>query len=355
MISADQTSVAPLTSATVRPVTTELAAHHSTQRDLALDFTKGALVLCMVAYHTLNYFRYDVNLLRHLHFLPPSFIFISGYLIAHHYLPKLRQDGPGIAGRLFVRGLKVFALFVALNVLVQALFPTSYNRTLGLDRLAANLAEIFLTGEGRATVFGVLLPISYILFLSAALLCVVRRNPSTLALMAVIAIAACAALAQQGALTFNLELLSMGLLGMGVGLAPRQLLKQTARNLALIVGCYLAYSLAVRLWYPTYLINTAGVLLSLLLFYSIGFHLDARGNTLRSLTVLGNYSLLGYLAQIAILQILFRLSRHYGFWEGNVWAPFIVTGLLTYSVVKGVDLLRARSALTDRSYRAIFA
>lgn len=45
----------------------------------ALDFTKGALVLTMVLYHWLNYFVGVTGYYyRYLHFLTPSFIFITG-------------------------------------------------------------------------------------------------------------------------------------------------------------------------------------------------------------------------------------------------------------------------------------
>ena len=80
-------------------------------RNSALDFTKGALVLFMVLYHSLNYFRLDRGgpYLTYLRFLSPSFIFISGFLITHIYRSKYQtwdwRLAPAFAGpRLEIAG-----------------------------------------------------------------------------------------------------------------------------------------------------------------------------------------------------------------------------------------------------------
>ncbi len=48
--------------------------------------------------------------------LTPSFIFITGFLVSHVYLRRYAADSPVLRGRLLRRGLKLLALFVALNV-----------------------------------------------------------------------------------------------------------------------------------------------------------------------------------------------------------------------------------------------
>ena len=57
-------------------------------RDHALDFTRGALVLCMVAYHSVNYSGGDPAILRHLRFLPGAFVFLAGFTVGRLYLPR---------------------------------------------------------------------------------------------------------------------------------------------------------------------------------------------------------------------------------------------------------------------------
>jgi peptidoglycan/LPS O-acetylase OafA/YrhL len=325
------------------------------ERNAALDFAKGGLVLCMVAYHSINYFRYDVQLLRHLHFVPSSFIFIAGFLLTHVYLPKMRAGDAQAYRRLFVRGLKVLILFTVLNVIVQAVFQTSYNRRLGLDVFIAQLDTIFLTGERRAAVFGVLLPISYLLLVSSVILRVVRRWPWALHALAVAAFALCVALEQRGLLTFNLELLSMGLIGMVVGFAPKRWLDRLAVNLSALVVIYVAYFAATHVWYPSYLINAVGVALSLLLLYAVGQRIGSRGLIARNAALIGNYSLLSYLVQIAVLQFLFRLSRATGVMERDLVVPFLATILVTFALIKAVNFARVRSSAADRTYKFVFA
>jgi peptidoglycan/LPS O-acetylase OafA/YrhL len=324
-------------------------------RNVALDFTKGGLVVLMVAYHSLNYFRYDLTLLRHLHFLPTSFIFIAGFLITHVYLSKVRAGDRGVYSRLFVRGLKTLALFVALNLAVHALFAQSYNRQLGLDVFFANLDAIFLTGERRAAVFGVLLPISYLLLLSAGLLRVARVIPHGLPVFAGLTLIGCALLEQAGRLTFNIDLVSMGVLGMAAGFISRRRLDRSAALLPAIVGAYLVYSFAVYLRYPTYLPNIVGVALSVLLLYAVGSRVARDGFLARNIALLGNYSLFSYLAQIAVLQLLFRLGRQFHFLAADVLLPFALTVLATFAAVKLLDLARRRAPVADRIYRSVFA
>src|SRR5271163_3606077 len=87
------------------------------QRISGLDFTKGALVLIMVLYHWINYFiGPQWEYYQYLRFLTPSFIFITGFMISHVYLAKYDPADRRLSQRLFTRGLKLLAIFLALNV-----------------------------------------------------------------------------------------------------------------------------------------------------------------------------------------------------------------------------------------------
>ena len=63
-------------------------------RNQALDFTKGVLVLLMILYHWINYFvGISGPVYTYLRFIPPSFIFIAGFLIANVYPTKYGLNG----------------------------------------------------------------------------------------------------------------------------------------------------------------------------------------------------------------------------------------------------------------------
>src|SRR5262245_34749481 len=132
-------------------------------RDLALDYTKGVLVLFMVLYHWLNYFVVlDWDVYRYLRFLTPSFIFITGFLISNIYLSKYSGDDPRLHARLARRGLKLLLLFVALNLLAGLV-------SRGAGSLVNDWYGVFVTGNGHAA-FNVLLGIAYFLLLTPVML-----------------------------------------------------------------------------------------------------------------------------------------------------------------------------------------
>jgi uncharacterized membrane protein len=137
----------------------------------AIDFTKGTLVLIMVLYHWMNLFlTVDGSVYRYLRFLTPSFIFIAGFLISKVYLPQNEMSGWRIPKRLLVRGIKLLGIVLLLNLGVQAMHLNSFDKeALG----GRGFVWAFLTGDPPVA-FSVLVPIAYVLILSAPLLVVAR-------------------------------------------------------------------------------------------------------------------------------------------------------------------------------------
>ena len=155
---------------------------NTTNRIPALDFTKGALVLFMVLYHWLNYFIAPTgDIYRYLRFLTPSFIFITGFLISNVYFARYGIEDPRLPKRLMQRGLKLLAVFVCLNVAISLQLSNSYDGQILFGRLSLrDMAALYVSGNvwvaanGKAAAFYILVPISYLLLLSALLLIVCR-------------------------------------------------------------------------------------------------------------------------------------------------------------------------------------
>src|SRR5882724_12530804 len=116
----------------------EVVCSPKSQRIPALDFTKGTLVLLMVLYHWINYFigQEVTYYYKYLRFLTPSFIFIAGFMISNVYLSKYAAADPRLSKRLFTRGLKLFAIFLSLNLARILVVPF-----LGTDAVAQNLLD----------------------------------------------------------------------------------------------------------------------------------------------------------------------------------------------------------------------
>lgn len=326
-------------------------------RDQALDFTKGILVLLMVLYHWTNYFvGFDSPIYTYIRFITPSFIFIAGFLITHVYLAKYDLRDARLQKRLLERGVKLVVLFTVLNLAAGLVVTRNYNgMALGFDTLVANWTSIYITGNGRGAVFEVLVPIGYMLILSAGLL----RLRSWIAFplpVVCVGLAAVILIANQiGMKSGNLELLGVGLLGVFFGSVDKERINRwTSRPLLLVVG-YLAYLIALSLWNVLYPIQILGVCLSLILIYGAGMRWTRPGLVFVRTLVLGRYTLLTYVGQIAVLQLLLIGMRS--------WKPVglrltlsLAGGIiLTQLIAEAADLIRKRSKTIDQVYRAVFA
>src|SRR5881409_2124172 len=191
-----------------------------THRIAALDFTKKALVLFMVLYHWLNYFMStEGDFYRYLRFLTPSFIFITGFLISNVYPSKYQIGDPRLTKRLLQRGLKILGLFVVLNTMIGLIFSGSYTGRVLFDHSSiSNIIAIYVTGNiviagnGKAAAFHILVPISYLLLLSAGLLIVSRFYKYIFHVVCTFFLLCILLLHLNGLESANLELLTIGLL-----------------------------------------------------------------------------------------------------------------------------------------------
>lgn len=320
----------------------------------ALDFTKGVLVLVMVLYHWLNYFAGPSGLIYiYLQFLPPSFICITGFLVSQVYLAKYGVSDVHLPGRLSVRGAKILAIFVLLNIAIGLLGRGA------ISMFTPEAAKaIYLTGNmpgGRLVAFYVLVPISYVLLLSAILLIVCR--PSQRAFQWVCGILPLGVLGFDllGYKSANLEFLAIGMLGVSIGFIPMAQINRTLRHPYFIVLAYCAYLAAITLWNVPYPMLIVGVVLTLLLFYLIGSLSGDSAWTPQAIILLGKYSLVGYIAQIAILQGMRRILRFSDLSPAGLFASFAAAVILTFAVVQVVDRSRAKAPLVNRMYAAVFS
>ncbi len=327
------------------------------RRISALDFTKGALVLVMVLYHWLNYFVGPSGFFYiYLRFLPPSFICITGFLISHVYLAKYQITDARLPKRLAVRGMKLLGIFVLLNLLVGLLTrgPEGFVNAFTPEALES----IYVSGNmtaGRLVAFYVLLPISYLLLASGGLLIVCRRFKQMFQVVCVLFFIAVLALDVSGYRSGNLELLAIGMLGISIGYVSIDKINRVIRNRYAVMSVYCAYLAAITVFNVNYPMLIVGVVLTLMLIYLLGDLGGDRGRVQQSIILLGKYSLFGYIAQIAILQVLRRSLQHA---ELSPWAmltSFAVAVALTLISVELVDRTRAKAPIVNRVYGAVFS
>ena len=327
----------------------------------ALDFTKGALVLIMVLYHWINYFLGPHDN-RYLRFLTPSFIFISGFIVSNVYIFKYGIYDPQLPKRLIQRGLKILGVFLLLNVSRNFIAPGHpEDAALTSHDWIRSLFDIYVLGSGvgggqaKAVAFFILVPISYLLLLSAGLLVVARYFRYTVHVVCLLFLLGVGISNYKGFEIPNLELLAIGLLGVIAGYLPTEKVNTIVRHPYLLVAGYIIHVAAITVWNVIYPLQIIGVYLSLMILYLLGLQSGEPGSIRATVVLLGKYSLLGYIAQIAILQCL-RLAIHPFSGETALLVlSFILAFALTIASIKVVDVLRSRSTVVDRLYKFVFA
>lgn len=328
-------------------------------RDAAIDFTKGALVLFMVLYHWLNYFvGPQGQYYSYLRFLTPSFIFISGFMISRIHLSRHENSGWHLAKRLTFRGFKLLALVFFLNALVS--FAQARLQHSDLAASLRNICQVFIVAnppafEGHKSVaFSMLVPIAYLLILSAGLVVLTKQQRHAFRYALFVLIVVVTLSYAYGTVSSYLDLIMIGILGVVIGFAERRQMAFVLGHPYVLIVLYCCYLTVITIWEMTLPLQVASVILTTALLYIAGSR-RAPGAAWRCTVLLGKYSLLGYISQIAILQGLRRISWLSQNGVGVLLASLLLGVLLTVMIVETTDFARRKSTLADGLYRLVFA
>ena len=317
-------------------------------RNVALDYTKGMLVVCMILYHWLNYFvSAPAELYRYLRFITPSFIFISGFIIGHVYLSKYECSDYRMHARLLQRGFRLLLLFTALNVIGILLLN---DPKITLESYLQNALAIYVTGARNEAFFWILVPIGYVFIVSPILLYPCRWYARFLELVCIALTIAVIALDYSGNLSSNLGLITFGLLGIMIGRLPIERINELAKYTLIVALCYGCYLVAISIWGATLSLQIVGVCISLLFLYVLATRVREDSPLARRVVLLGKYSLVGYICHIGLLQILKRTAAY----NGRVVVSLALTIVCTWLIVEALDRLRSQFAWTDKAYKAVF-
>lgn len=319
-----------------------------------LDLTKGFLVALMVIYHSLNYTNQYQLSFRFLSFLPPSFILITGFLIAHVYYPRFHAGESGLTLKLLLRSLRLVLLFLVLNVAAQFVRSPSYGRSIGVEAFFEQWEQVFISGGSRLAVFEVLLPIAYLIALAPLLMQLARWHRIFLPLITLAVVGACFVLERHNEPVANLRFIGVGLIGMLVGklwLHPAVL----GGGFWISGAALVAYALFAAEKGYLYAVQLAGAIVALVFFCGASIRLSCSTWFGRWLALVGQYSLVAYVVQIGVLQVLSRFLQRPDPLSLPALCLFVTTLLVMTLSIEAAKWLRARSAHADRLYRLIFA
>jgi hypothetical protein len=265
--------------------------------------------------------------------------------------------------RLIQRGLKILAVFMTLNIVRTYVLSDSRLAVTASDPWSLNnLIATYLTGNvyaganGRSVAFFILIPISYLLLLSAALVVSARSNKYAFHLAFCLLLLCIVGLGLYGLEFANLEYITIGLLGVLLGYIPLQRITAFVTGRPMIVAAlYIANVIVVTVWNPIYPVQIISVCINLLLLYLFGVKTNAKGRVGGLIVLLGKYSLFGYIAQIAVLQILYRGLRPLQWGAYQFVFSFIAAFAFTALSVEILNRARGRAVIVDRAYKAVFS
>ena len=330
---------------------------HNADPEPSLDFTKGTLVLFMVLYHWANYFVSTQGAAyAYLRFITPSFIFITGFLIANVYPVRYGWSNPEASERLISRGLKLLAMFTLLNITANVMFASNYNGSMpGIEGFIRDAPSIYISGSAKAA-FEVLVPISYLLLLSAGIFLAARLSKYIVHLVCGFLFLCLAVLNLSDRSSANLELVAIGFLGMVLGLYPIARINRWVDHPSVVVGLNVGYLFAITIWGMSFFLQIIGVCLSVILIYLAGMKSTGWGGIQGQINLIGQYSLFGYVAQVGLLQFLHRGLPHLNLGIWAVWTiSFVGAFALTVMTVKMLHWIRTKSHTLDRLYRVTFS
>ena len=333
---------------------TEPARAGSARRIAALDFSKGILVLFMVLYHWMNYFVAGHDwVYKYLRFLPISFTFISGFLIAQVYLSKYKGADLRVPKRLLTRGFKLLTIAALLN-LAPRIVHLGIFRSKADDWSFAQFGWDYFTGMQPIS-FSVLVPIAYVLISAAGLFLIAKYWGPAYHMWCLVLVACSAVCEAKGINSGHLQTVSIGMLGVSVGHISIDKINTLVTHSGLILLAYAAYLAGISLLTDTYFLQIFGVCITLLVIYWCGTRNMEEHATGRIAILLGQYSLFSYIVQIAILQIL--RGRFQALASAPALAAVALAACITGTILSVACLKqsRRRIAVVDTLYKAVFA
>lgn len=323
-------------------------------RDTGLDFVKGVLVVVMVLYHAMNYFAdAPAAYYGYLRFVNGAFVFITGYVVAVFRADAALTGGHSPVAPLALRGAKLLGLFTALNLAIGAGGVTNYkNVTFDIGGYFERAGAVYLSGDAAQIAFRILAPISYVLMISALYLAAGRAQ----AALIVTTLAAAAMYSLVLPITPNGFFVLTGLVGLSLGLMQRRFGRPHVHGVtALLAGLILLAALMNTLS-SNALAYALGIAVMMALLHDGARRVAAHTRSYNALVLLGRYSLVGYIVQIGFLFLLHR-SLH-----GRTLPPgaglalaFVATCAIVFAISHGLEAMRRRSGLVERTYRLVFA
>jgi hypothetical protein len=165
----------------------------------------------------------------------------------------------------------------------------------------------------------------------------------------------CAIPSPQAEPSANLALLSAGLIGVILGGVSASVLVAMGRHWYVAVAVYLGYLAFSQLLWQSPFDQLLNAFLALAAIFSLCAAIGTSAFFGRELLIMGRYSLVAYILQIAVLQVLARVFGRLKPFSQLFFLQMLGVLLLMIVVVEGLQWTRRRAPWVDASYRFVFA
>lgn len=327
-------------------------------RNLAIDFLRGVLVVFMLLGHCFQFFNPTFWYVKYDMWVPGAFIFMAGFMMSFHYSKSYNLYTANIYYRIIQRSIKLLLIFLVANIIIQNLLTNEggfaffhNNDIISLDFYY----NVFVKGDPGISNFHIILPIAYTLIFSCALIFIFKSNLVLSSFPVILFIIICAWLWFFNNGGYNARFLSVGLLGFFFGLGFPNNFERIYKQkyyLFLIFFLYQIFISFVPSYYLVYLIN---VILVLVIIYIISLSLNFRSKFEQAVILLGQYSLLSYLAQIAMLWATSLLFENDVLNSFLVLLIFLILSICLFLLIKIIHDMRQKSLFINGIYRLMFA
>lgn len=344
------------------------------QRSVVLDVAKGMLVLAMLIHHawTAIYMGGSDSLRGVVSFVSSAFILYSGFLIGYFLLKGYILEPLSRFKRDLFRGLRLMLIFLSFNVL---LYFVGYR---GISQHVSFIVWLFQClspNPNEAAVFALLNSFAYFFASSAVVLYFCSRLLSgggefviraCVVLTLVLVIALLSLHEGFGAISVISSTIIYGFYGIVAGVSVRYVstrylyILNFIGNLSVIIYIVLSVMTFLGSFKP-YAYYGSFVFLASVAIWKISDFFVARnvdGITVTWIAWLGNYTLLAYMTQVVVSQLMNLGMINLYHYVAGVWSAFVlallVMSLVMIAVVWGVDFLRRKNKSINYAYVLIF-
>jgi len=172
---------------------------------------------------------------------------------------------------------------------------------------------------------------------------------------AVVALLATMVAAANGFENAHVDLLAIALLGLAAGSGRSSVLFYATKHPVWAVAAYALNVVAVTRWNVPFALQAVGVCITTVLLYVLASTRLRTGPVRAALIELGQYSLLAYVVQIAILQSWRRAVDVSALSRVESLAILAGAAIMTWGIVRLVRVIRLCAPFADRLYRTVFA